>query len=417
MGGGKTTTNQVTKTEIPQEIRDRGTKITTAAMDTYFNPQQKYETYNYGNYRGVGAATTGQLNNNHRQAENQYQAATTSYQPYINRANTAITDAAANNQASQMDGPNFNQANIDKFMNPYKDLVINQGLSDIDRAMNATRLNNQTAAARAGAFGGARHGVIDAEGQRTAADTAQRFVGEQLNTGWDKAVGQYNTDFSQGLQAGTFNNAAKAQNFSQGSSLSQILANLGQQQQSQQLAAGDKLMSLANIKMAQEQAQKDNAYQKGYLDKRDYPMDIYERLASMNAMQPVNRTSTTTGTQSTSGGWLGPAIGAAGTILASDKNAKENIEAMDPEDVLGAFAKVKPYSYTYKPEVLDDLPEITRPGKRHGFMAQDLEKAFKKPSGPVVNGVKTVDMAEVMGNLVAAVHGLEKRTRSLKKRA
>ncbi len=418
MGGGKTTTTQKSTVEIPQEIRDRGTKITNAAMGNYFDPSQKHETFNYNQYQGVGKDTTGQLNNFHTQAGNQYQNAATSYQPYIDRANSAITSAANGSKAQNVNGPNFTQANVQRFMNPYQDLVINQGLSDISRGLNTQRLQNQTSAARAGAFGGARHGVIDAESQRTAADTAQRFVGEQLNSGYGQAVNQYNTDFSQGLQATSLNNAAAGQNFTQGATYSQILANLGQQQQTQQMNAGDKLLGLGNVKTAQEQAQKDNAYNKGYLDKRGYPMDIYERLAAINAMQPVNRTSTTVGTERSSGGWLGPALGAGAQILAaaSDERAKENIADIDPEEVLGAFSRVPPKSYTYKQEALDALPELTRPGKRTGFMAQDLERAFGKPSGPTIKGVKTVDIAEVMGNLVTAVHGLEKRTRGLKVR-
>jgi hypothetical protein len=415
MGAGKTSTSQTTKTEIPAEIRERGTTISNAAMKTYFDPSKKYEPYKYNKYAQVGKDTTAQLNSYHTQAGAGYTDAKTNYQPYIDRADTAATGAYTANNADQVDGPNFTQANVERFMNPFSSLVIDQGLSDISRGLNTQRLENQSRAAGAGAFGGARHGVVDAESQRTAADTAQRFVGEQLNTGYDKAVNQYNTDYGQGLQATTLNNAAKAQNFSQGTAYSDLLAKLGLQTQQQGLAAADGLLKFGNTKMAQEQAQKDNAYEKGYQDKRNYPMDIYERLAGINAMQPVNRTSTSTGTQSQSGGWIGPAIGAAGTIIASDERAKESIEDVDPETVLGAFAQVTPKSYTYKREARETLPELTKPGRRTGFMAQDMERAFGRPSGPEVKGIKTVDLGEVMGNLVAAVHGLERRTRALKR--
>ena len=420
MGGGKTTTTNVSKTEIPAEIRERGTTITNAAMGNYFDPASKYTSFtssdpNFASYNQVGQNTTGQLNDYHTQAGQNFTDAGSSYQPYIQRADQTATQANAGNQATGVNGPNYSLGNISQYMNPFAQGVIDQGVTEIGRNLTNQRLQNQSSAAQAGAFGGARHGVIDSESQRTAANTLQNFVGQQLNTGFNQAVGQYNTDFGQNLQANAANNAAKAQNFGQAQSLSQILANLGQQNQQQQLAAGNAQLNLGNVMTAQDQAQKDNAYEKGYIDQRGYPMDIYERLAAINAMQPVNRTSTSTGTQKTSGGWLGPAIGAVGSMIAaSDERAKENIADVDPEEVLGAFAQVKPKSYTYKKEVLEALPGLTAPGPRTGFMAQDLERAFGKKSGPDVLGVKTVDMAEVMGNLVAAVTGLERRTRGLK---
>lgn len=411
MGAGKTTSTQKTTTEIPAEIRNRGTQISEDAMKTHFPTTKKYEPYKYNNYTQVGKDTTAQLNNYHTQAGGAYTTAANNYQPYIDRADTAATGAYSANNADTVNGPDFTQANVEKFMNPFSSLVIDQGLSDIGRGLNTQRLENQSRAASAGAFGGARHGVVDAESQRTAADTAQRFVGEQLNTGYDKAVNQYNTDYGQGLQATTLNNAAKAQNFSQGSSYADLMARLGLQTQQQTLAGADGLLKFGNTKMAQEQAQKDNAYEKGYRDRRDRSLEVSERLAGINAMQPVNRTSTSTGTQSQSGGWIGPAIGAAGTIIASDERAKENIEEVDPEAVLGAFAQVTPKSYTYKDSARETLPELTKPGRRTGFMAQDLERAFGRPSGPEIKGIKTVDLGEVVGNLVTAVVGLERRTR------
>lgn len=419
MGGTKTKTAQTTKTEIPAEIRERGTAISNAAMGQYFDPAKKYTDFNssdpnYQNYQSVGQNTTGQLNQYNQAggtASQQYNNAATGYQGYFNAANQGLNTANQNNQAGQVSGPNYNSANIQNFMNPYQQNVIDQGVRQIGEGINSQRLNNQSRAAQAGAFGGARHGVVDAEAQKTGAQSLSDFVGTQLSQGFNQAVNQYNTNFGQGLQATNQNNQAKAQNFNQQNSLSQLLYNMGNSDSQNQLAAGNANLNLGNVITQQEQAQKDNAYNKGYIDRRDRPIDIYDRLMGINSMQPINRTSTSTGTQSQSGGWLGPALGAAGSIFASDERAKENIEDVDPEAVLGAFSQVSPKTYTYKDEVLKSHPDLTRPGTRTGFMAQDLERAFNKPSGPTIGGVKTVDIAEVMGNLVAAVHGLEKRTR------
>jgi hypothetical protein len=140
-------------------------------------------------------------------------------------------------------------------------------------------------------------------------------------------------------------------------------------------------------------------------------LEVYERLAGINAMQPVNRTSTSTTSQS--GGWLGPAISAGGTVagaMISDERAKENVETPDAEGVLSAFSKIPPKSYEYKSEVRARHPDLTAPGRRTGFMVQDYERAFGTKAREV-DGIKTVDIPEIMGRLVVAVGALEKRTR------
>jgi hypothetical protein len=511
MGGSRTT--NTTRTTIPAEIRERGTQITNAAMGNYFDPGQNYQPYSYANHAQVGQDTTGQLNSFHGQAGqqtgqagNQFNQASMSYQPYYNMAGSALASGVGSqanqfsgqtgtanqlntntnvnqalsgptNTAQNISNPEFNQQNLERFFNPYQGAVIDQGVRRIQDEMTQGRLANQSRAASAGAFGGTRHAILDAENQNNAMTNLSDFVGSQLSQGYGQAVNQFNTDYGQRLQALGANNQAAGQNFNQGlaqndqnnrayqanlqnqmtlnqqnnqtagqnfnqslaalqlnnqaagqnfnQSLSSanFLQGLGTANQQAGINAGDAMLrganastQLGNVITAQDQAQRDNAYERGYLDERNYPMEIYERLSAINAMQPVNRTSTST--QSTSGGWLGPALGAAGAIMGSDINMKENVSERDPEEVLGAFADVRPYEYTYKDSAREAHPDITKPGVRRGFMAQDYERAHGRATGPTTSdGFKTVDMGNVLGDLVAAVHGLEKRTRALKPKA
>jgi hypothetical protein len=420
MGGSKTSTNSKTTTTIPQEIRDRGTSITNAAMGSYFDPSDPTKGFTganpqYSQFQQIGQNTTGQLNNYNGQggqAAQQFNAAGSSYQPYISGATGIATAAGSdpNNIAQKGSMPNYSSDALQQFMNPYQQNVIDQGVTQIGQDLNAQQQQNGASAAMAGAFGGARHGIIDSQAQKTAATTLQNFIGTQLNNGYNNSQNQFNTNVNQTQAQNAQNNAASAQNFGQQTSLAQIIANLGQQKQSQQLAAGNADLAFGNNLTAQDQAQKTNAYNYGYMG----PMDVYNNLAAMNAMQPVNRTSTTNGTTSQSGGWLGPLLGAAGSIAASDEGSKENITDLDPEEILGAFSSVPPKSYDYKPEVVEAMPDLAKPGRRNGFMAQDIERAFGVPAGPEINGVKTVDLAQLVGNLTAAVTGLERRTRHLK---
>lgn len=384
-------------------------------------PDYGFGGMNAGNWdwSGTGEATTGSLNAFHDQAginigqaNNIYNQAAGGYQDYLNGATLAGTDAWWNNQVA---GPNYTTENINRFMNPYDNLVIGQGVRDIGTAMQQQRLQDQSRAAQANAFGGTRHAVLDNLNAASAMQTLSDFVGSQRQQGFNQAVGQYNTDYGQGLQAA-------GQNFNQGMSYADLLSKLGTQQQTQDLAAGDAQLkaadasiALGNIYTARDEAAKQNAYQYGYLDARNFPLEVYERMAGINAMQPVNRTSTTTTSQS--GGWLGPAIGAVGSIFASDERLKEDVHDRDPEKVLGAFSKVRPKTYSYTDEAREAFPDVTADGERRGFIAQDYAKAFKRDNVDLGGGIQGMDVANVLGDLVAAVHGLEARTRKLKKRA
>jgi hypothetical protein len=417
MGGSKTksSTNQTTQATIPAEIRNRGTTITNAAMKTYFDPSKKYQSFGTGanaaKDAAVGEATTGQLNEFHDQAGGNFTKAGSSYKPYFNQAGQTANSTAA---STQVQGPNYTTQNVQGFMDPYKAAVIDDGVRRLTESydINRSKLNDQ-AAKTGGAFGGTRNAVEQATNTKNFNNTLSDFVNSGLSSAFTNAQNQYNTNFEQ-------TRAAQGQNFQQGMTTANFQKDLGKDTQAAQINAGKSQLELGNIKTAQEQAEKDNAYSKGYMDRRDYPMETYERLAAMNAMQPHNRTSTTTGssTEKSGGGWLGPALNAGANIaMMSDEDSKEDVKDYDGEEALGAFAKVKPKSYEYKDEVLRDYPELAKEGERTGFMAQDMEGAFGREMGSETeDGMKTIDIPNVLGELVAAVHALEKRTRGLRER-
>lgn len=410
MGGGKTTST--TTTTIPKEIRQRGTRITNAAMSHYFNPADKYQSYDPSQYRAIGEATTAPLSQRYGQAGQNFNDAGRYTQGFDQARQTASN--MANYNAGNVNAPQYNTATIQNYQNPYNDLVMGQGLRTIMDQMNQGRLQNQGRAAAAGAFGGARHGVLDSLNQQNAMQSLNDFVGTQLYQGFNDARGAMDSDFNRQYQSQEQANRAAQQNANRDLSLSQVYSNLAQQDYANQIGLGQANMNLGEMETRQEQAVRDNAYQLGYMDQREYPIQMYERLAAMNAMQPHNRTSTST--QSQSGGWLGPAVGAAGQIGAayfSDERAKENIKERDPEEVLSALASVKPYTYTYTDDAISKGAEK---GERRGFMAQDLERAMGRKSGPERDGYKTVDVPNIIGDLMASVHALEKRTRNLKPR-
>lgn len=78
-------------------------------------------------------------------------------------------------------------ANTDAFMNPFTSQVIDTTLADLDRA-NQMALNRVgTAAVGAGAFGGSRQGIAEAETNRAFADQAARTAAQLRATGFGQA--------------------------------------------------------------------------------------------------------------------------------------------------------------------------------------------------------------------------------------
>lgn len=120
------------------------------------------------------------------------------YQPYFDQASNYLT---AGNQdiASQL--PEFNEANLSKYYNPYENDVVNSTLGDLRRA-NADQQSDLTGSAvKAGAWGGsgaedARNNLAGSQANNTATTIANL-----RNTGFNTAAGLFDTDRSTQLQA------------------------------------------------------------------------------------------------------------------------------------------------------------------------------------------------------------------------
>jgi hypothetical protein len=373
VGETKEKSNQSTTTEIPAEIRQRGSKITQGAMNQ-FGPNST--PYNAATYAQQGKDRTGQLTPYHATAGTGIDAAQTSFQPFMDEAADASRGAYATTT-----GQGYADS-VSGFMNPFEDQVLSNVDYDRDVSMN----DYKDVAAKSGAFGNDRRAIGEAE----IYGAANRNKADLRYKGYEAARGQHNTAFNQGEQH------------------AQTMADLGTTTQTNQLRGAEAADQHGNLLMAQDQAEKDAAHA-AYTE----PLDFYERLAAINAMQPVNRTSTSTGTSSSSGGWLGPALAAGGqaAMFMSDERLKEDVADVDPETVLGAFSTIPTKTYRYTDEAREYFPELTADGERTGFMAQDYEKAFDGEGVKDLDGVKAMDVPNVIGKLVVAVKGLEARTR------
>lgn len=179
---------------------------------------------------------------------------------------------------------------IARYQSTYTTDVIDASMRDIGRQQEAALNQLGATAGRAGAFGGSRHGISEAETRRaygeTAADTAARL----REAGYTQALSAAAAEKAR--QSG----AAQGLVGTAGSTLEAQLAGLGAQ-----MAAGEVARGLS-------QAELDAMYQ-DYIMRTQYPLTQLGALTSASGAVPGGIGTTT----QTTGG-LGPALGAVGSI-------------------------------------------------------------------------------------------------------
>jgi len=107
------------------------------------------------------------------------------YMPYLQAAEAATGQAQdIATQAGQMFQPGAAQA----FMDPYQQNVTQEALKEIRRQGDIARQAQSAQAVKAGAFGGAREGVVRAETERGIQDIMSRRIFEDLSRNYQQAL-------------------------------------------------------------------------------------------------------------------------------------------------------------------------------------------------------------------------------------
>lgn len=203
---------------------------------------------------------------------------------------------------------------IGQYMNPYTQGVIDTSLADMERQRMMQQQQIGAQAASAGAFGGSRQGLVEAETNRGFAEQGGMLASQLRNQGFQTALGASQQDVTRQLQAAMANQAANARaaEFGQATGLqaqgmnqqaglqgAQVrlsgagtLGNLGstqfnmantlQQQQAQQ--------GLIQQQMRQQQL---NDAQQQFYGYANSPLNYLNTMNSTLAGSPLNNASTT----------------------------------------------------------------------------------------------------------------------------
>jgi hypothetical protein len=169
------------------------------------------------------------------------------YTPMMGTAQTGYNPQLQN---YQMQGPQnirsqqFNQDSAQQYMSPYMQSVVDVQQIAAQRQADIARTQRGAQAVGAGAFGGSRQAVTDAEANRALADQKAAIQAQGLQGAYSQAQQQFNADQSQRMQAAMANQQAGLQTGQQ---------NLGAALGVQQLGVQTGMQSsLANLSAAQQ---------------------------------------------------------------------------------------------------------------------------------------------------------------------
>jgi hypothetical protein len=165
-------------------------------------------------------------------------------QQTLNPAIASATQGAMGMQPSQVMGGSFLDANLGAYQNPFQQQVIDQTMADLDRSRQMVQQQTGDAAARAGAFGGSRQGVLEAETNRAFFDRMGAAAGGLRAQGFDTAAGLAGQDLQRNLQAQLANQQAGLQGGAQQLQAAGLLGSLAGQQQQLGMTDASALMNL-----------------------------------------------------------------------------------------------------------------------------------------------------------------------------
>lgn len=322
MGAGGSKNNntpvkqEVTNTNLPEyarpyfmELMGRGQAVTQQPYQAYsgpriagFNPDQQAS---FSLARNLPAGYTSQYN----QASALTNLAANNASDPGNRY-FANTFAPTNVAAGQLADPQmFDSAVASQYMNPYIQNVLDTQLARAQSLFGQQQLESAGQRAKAGAFGGYRHGVQDAIANREFGRQVSENEAQGLYQAFLNAQQQFNTDRGVGIDVGKYNidrtlqadlanqnmglsafqanegaRQAQAANFlagnSQLGSLAQQLAAIGTQRQGADLASLEALQRTGLQQQQQQQASLDLGYQ-DFVNQRDYERNNLAFMSSL----------------------------------------------------------------------------------------------------------------------------------------
>lgn len=345
-----THTTQTTEVKLPEWV--------DAAAQSNYELAQQIAAKPYQEYSGPTVAGPSQTT-------------TDAYDFFKGTMGTGTTQYNEANDLFSRAGQGILGLDRDAYMNPYINEVENMALAALDKSRQQALMSNSDAAIAAKAFGGSRHGVVDAITNAETAEKAGLLSADLRKQGFDTASGLMQQDIQNMLAGGQgLLQGGAALEEQRGRDFSGLLG-IGQQEQ------------------LQDQRELDDAYNR-WREEQDHDINQLNILLSSLGMSPYGKTEQTEKTQSGGGGTdfaqMGLGILSLLFGLFSDREDKTDIKKLGKDPITGLDI----YAYRYKGDP-KSYPKVVGP------MAQDIEKKFPDMVGEI-GGHKTVGGIGVLAN-------------------
>lgn len=314
-GGGQQgpmqTTSTVNQSNLPEYARPYYESLMQRAQQTSNDPYQAY-----------GGPRVAQFTDQQNQAFQQVNQNQGSWKPAVDQAQQTVQNATFNPgqvnntyQAQQFTPSQWTDQGVaQSYMSPYQQNVTDIAKREAFRDYNIQQQQRNSQAQQAGAFGGYRQGLVQAEAERNLNQQLQDIQDRGLQNAYQTGIGAYNQDRSALMGANQMNN----QNFQQQSQLGMAAAGAnnqyGLQAAGQQLQQGQALAGLGQLRQglgqqdinslyqaggmqqAQQQQLYDTAYQ-DFLSQRDYNRQNLNWLSGILRGVPTTANSSVVGYQ------------------------------------------------------------------------------------------------------------------------
>lgn len=114
------------------------------------------------------------------------------------------TQQQAPYQAGTFDALQFNQGNVQQYMNPYLQSVLDPQLREAQRQAEIARNQMQGRMAQAGAYGGSRQAIMEAEAQRNLQQNLSDITGKGYASAYEDAARRLQEQNTRNLEAAKF---------------------------------------------------------------------------------------------------------------------------------------------------------------------------------------------------------------------
>lgn len=302
-GGGPNTTYSQTS-NIPEYAQPYVEQMLGSAQKEIFNYDASGNPTNIKPYKPFNAdpnAYVAGFSPMQRQA--QQQAANMRVTPETGVA-AGMTGAAGMSALGTQYNPmgayaqQFGQQQAEQYMNPYMQNVVNVQQAAAQRQADIARTQRGAQAVQAGAFGGSRQAITDAEAARALADQQNAIQAQGLNTAYTQAQQQFNADQAARMQAQQanigqqqFGASLGMQGLQTGLQAAGQLGQLGQNVYGQQMGINQLQNQLGAQQQALEQS-KINQQIQDYATAQQYPMMQLANMSALTRGMPMQNTST-----------------------------------------------------------------------------------------------------------------------------